>query len=374
MPLSYEEIKRILRKIEFDKTEPKLLTELVNKAIEIGDKEIRRINKMRQKSERLFNFLRDKDILIMLKPNVVLMDFLRKVAVGAVDGSFQVLSGSGGQWFAFFGVSMILAKNGFTVNPEVNVDGIIETIKCVDEAEAKRISSEIMMWSETKALRRLCEKMIGHNESYILIDGPIVDPPLLKDPSYINFRTSTIKFCINNNISVIGFVKRIIRNEFIKFLQLNFGEQLDLASFSSDIDLLSGILHQALSQFGYPVYTKPIHLLDFLEKSDPTYEIYSLYENNGIKIYHSYYKPTLRSKIYRIELASISTLTDNELKEVFDRILSLIRYIWTLPGMNEPLPIILAHEKCNIRQGAAEKLYYEVITRSLTEEEAYLWL
>jgi hypothetical protein len=374
MTLSYEEIRRILRKIEFDKTEPKLLIKLVNKAIEIGEKERHKINRMKQKTEKLFNFLQDKDILLELKPDESLINSLREVAVGAVDGSFQVISGSGGHWFTFLGISMILAKYGFTTNPEVNVDGMIETFKCADEARARRVSSEIMMWSETKALRKLCEKLIGHREPCILIDGPIVDPPLLKDPSYINFRTSAMKFCINNNVSVVGFVKRIMGNEFIKFLQSNFDEQLDLSPFSSDIDLLSGILHLALLRFSNPIYTKPVHVLDFLEKSDPRYEVYSLYERHGVKIYHSYYKPTLRSKIYRIELASISTLTDNELKEVFDRILLLIRYVWTLPGMNEPLPIILAHEKCNIRQGAAEKLYYEVITRSLTEEEAYLWL
>jgi hypothetical protein len=37
---------------------------------------------------------------------------------------------------------------------------------------------------------------------------------------------------------------------------------------------------------------------------------------------------------------------------------------WTYPGQDYPLPIILAHDKCNIRKGCAEILYEEIITRS----------
>ncbi|MCR8486849.1 MAG: DNA double-strand break repair nuclease NurA [Crenarchaeota archaeon] len=372
--LSYEEIRRILRKIEFDKTEPKLLTGLIDKAIRLGERERRRISKMRERIGQLSDFLQENGIILELKPDANLLDQLKKSAGGALDGRFQVISGSGGQWFGFFGFSRVLAKDGFCVNPEITIEALIEPFRCADESEAKIICTEIMMRGESKTLRYLGEELRGHEKSYILIDGPIIDPPLYKDPDYISFRASTIKFCINGGISVIGFVKRIVGSGFIKFLKSTFEERLDLSPFFNDADLLSGLLYMTFSRLRCQVYTKPVNLFEFLDKNDPMYTVYSLYSQYGFNIYHSYYKPALRSRVYRIELASASKLTDDELKSRIKEVLSLICYVWTLPGMNEPLPILLAHEKCNIRQGAAEKLYYEIITRSLTEEEAHLWL
>ncbi|MEM0054159.1 MAG: DNA double-strand break repair nuclease NurA [candidate division WOR-3 bacterium] len=371
--LSDEEIRSILRKLEFDKTEPKLLVQLIDQAVQLGENERYRISRMRRKIEQLSNFLQENGIIIELIPDANLLNQLKKSAIGALDGSYQLICGSEGQWFGFFGFSMILSKDGFCVNPEIAVDGSIKNFRSADELEAKRKCTEIMMWGESKLLRSLGERLGGFGKAYILIDGPIIDPPLERNPEYISLRTSAIRFCINNEISIIGFVKRIAGSEFIKFLKSIFEEKLDLSSFFNDANLLSGSLYVAFSRFKRPVYTKPVNLFEFLEKSDPMYTVYSLYNEHGLEIYHSYYKPTLRSKVYRIELASTSRLTDDELNNHFKEILSLICYIWTLPGMNEPLPIILAHEKCNIRQGAAEKLYYEIITRGLMEE-AYLWL
>jgi hypothetical protein len=52
----------------------------------------------------------------------------------------------------------------------------------------------------------------------------------------------------------------------------------------------------------------------------------------------------------------------------------LINQIWILPGMDEPLPIILAHNKCNVRRGTAETIYYEIMAKALSEGNLHLWL
>jgi len=41
-----------------------------------------------------------------------------------------------------------------------------------------------------------------------------------------------------------------------------------------------------------------------------------------------------------------------------------ISALWTFPGQNWPLPVMMAHYKCNIRRGCAEVLYDEMITRT----------
>ncbi|MCC6019132.1 MAG: DNA double-strand break repair nuclease NurA [Candidatus Verstraetearchaeota archaeon] len=374
MPLSEEEIRRILRKIEFDKTEPKLLVELVNRAIELGDGERRRVTRMKERCMRLLNLLKENAIINTLKKDDSLVNSLRRAATGALDGSFQVISGYGGRYYTFIGLSIILAREGFTVDPEVLLDGLIIPIECSDESEANKKSSEIMLWCETRSLRGLAERLIGLESPFILLDGPIVDPPLLRNSSYVQCRTDNIKSCINRDVTVIGFVKRIIGTEFMRFLQSTFNDEIDLSPFSNDLDLLTGILYFASLQSKLPVYTTPFQPLDFLEKTDPLFMTYSQYDDFGVKIYQAYYKPNIRSKVYRIELASTYSLYGEELRDKFEKILTLINYVWTLPGMNQPLPILLAHEKCSVRRGAAEKLYYEVITRGLTEEEAYLWI
>jgi len=58
---SIEELKRIIRKMEFNKTEPELLIELISKAIKAGERERTRLKKIDEKSHKLFSLLKDKD-------------------------------------------------------------------------------------------------------------------------------------------------------------------------------------------------------------------------------------------------------------------------------------------------------------------------
>ena len=78
--------------------------------------------------------------------------------------------------------------------------------------------------------------------------------------------------------------------------------------------------------------------------------------------------------MYRVEYVSFEKLGEEKLMKRFNRMMSLINLVWTLPGMEEPLPIILAHTKCNVRRGAAETIYYEIMARALSEGSLHLWL
>ncbi|MEM2399154.1 MAG: hypothetical protein QXW55_04255 [Candidatus Bathyarchaeia archaeon] len=67
-------------------------------------------------------------------------------------------------------------------------------------------------------------------------------------------------------------------------------------------------------------------------------------------------------------------LLSQKLSEKFDQMLTIINQVWTPPGMDEPLLISIAHNKCNVRRGAAETIYYEIMARALSEGNIHLWL
>jgi len=70
------------------------------------------------------------------------------------------------------------------VSPKVVVDRLVTLIKCSNDSKARRKSSEIMLWLK-RALRKLGGELFGLESPFILPDGPIVDPPLLSNPSYV---------------------------------------------------------------------------------------------------------------------------------------------------------------------------------------------
>jgi|GEM_PF-2446133 hypothetical protein len=367
--LSIDELRRLIRKMEFDKTEPELLVDLVHKAMESGEGEKKRLKRIIEKSDGLFKFLADNNLFCYIKGNEDTMEGFKKIPVGAVDGSFQVVGGRGGKWFAILGISQIIADKGFTLNPTVKVDGFIEPLEAVDEAEAHKKSEIVMFLGEIKATRRIAEQFSLKGESYILVDGPVVDPPLYMDENYIDDRVEAFKFCSKNNVGIIGFVKRIMGSEYLNFIKKEFKiESVD--EFANDLDLLSTVMFVAAKTITCPVYTYP---LSCSEAGDMACA-YKIYKEKGLNVYYSYYKPNLRSKIYRVEYASPKELSRTEVAEIYSKIFILLNKVWTLTGLSEPLPIIIAHNKCNVRQGAAEKLYYEIMTRALSEGEINFWL
>jgi len=367
--LSIDDLKRLIRKMEFDKTEPELLVELVNKAMKSGEGEKERLKKIIEKSNSLFKLLADNDLFCYIEEKEDVLEKLKKIPVGAVDGSFQVVGGRGGKWYAILGISQLIAENGFTLNPTVKVDGLIEPLEAVDEADARKKSEIVMLLGETKATRAIAERLSHKGESYIFVDGPVIDPPLYMDKNYIDERVEAFKFCDKNNVGIIGFVKRILGREYLNFVKEEF-EIETVDEFTNDLDLLSTVMFIAIKTIKSPVYTYP---LSYGEAEEAMYA-YKTYKEKGLNIYYSYYKPTLRSRIYRVEYASSKELNEIKVNEIFRKIFSLLNKVWTLTGLNEPLPIIIAHNKCNVRQGAAEKLYYEIMTRALSEGEIHFWL
>ncbi|MEM2293006.1 MAG: DNA double-strand break repair nuclease NurA [Nitrososphaeria archaeon] len=370
---SIDELKRLIRKIEFNKTEPELMTELVNKAMRAGEGERERLRRVSQKSHELFKLLKEMEIFRKIEVADETMENLKRIPMGAVDGSFQVVGGIGGRWYAILGISQIIAENGFTLNPIVKVDGGIEPIEAADERIARQTSEMMMMLGEIKSFRKIAEKLGLKGESYIVIDGPIIDPPMYAVEEYVADRVSALKYCYERDIGVVGFVKRIMGSNYLNFLK-NELEEIQSMEFTNDLDLLSTVMFDAVKEMEGPVFTSPINYEEGINEKNSLTFTYKCYKEKGLTVYYSYYKPLIRGRIFRIEYASFEELDEQNVLEKIDRILKIINKVWTLPGMDESLLTLIAHAKCNIRLGAAETLYYEIMARALSEGNLHLFL
>ena len=370
---SLDELKKLIRKIEFNKTEHELLVELVDKAMKAGEGERERLKHISKKSHELFKTLKDMGLFYQIKSDDKSIDTLKRIPIGAVDGSFQVVGGTGGRWYAIFGISQIIAEKGFTLKPVIKVDGGIEPLEAVDEGAAHHKAEIVMMLGEMKSFRKIAEKLgSSKKDCYLLIDGPVIDPPLYMNEEYIESRVDALRFCIERNVNVIGFVKRVMGSNYLSFLRNELGKQ-QVAEFTNDLDLLSTVMFDAVKEASCPIYTYPLSFDESTEKDNLTL-VYKCYRDRGLTVYYSYYKPSLRGRVFRVEYASFKELSEQKVLEKFDEILSVINIVWTLPGMEEPLPITIAHNKCNVRRGAAETLYYEIMARALSKGGLHLWL
>ena len=371
---SLDELKKLIRKIEFNKTEHELLVELVDKAMKAGEGERERLEHISKKSHKLYRTLKEMDLFYQIRQSDgKSIDNLKRIPVGAVDGSFQVVGGTGGRWYAIFGISQIIAEKGFTLKPVIKVDGGIEPLEAVDEGAAHRKAEIVMMLGEMKGFRKIAEKLgSSKKDCYLLIDGPVIDPPLYMNEEYIDSRIHDLRFCIERNVNVIGFVKRVMGSNYLSFLRNELGKQ-QVAEFTNDLDLLSTVMFDAVKEASCPIYTYPLSFDESTEKDNLTL-VYRCYSDRGLTVYYSYYKPSLRGRVFRVEYASFKELSEQKVLEKFDEILSVINIVWTLPGMEEPLPITIAHNKCNVRRGAAETLYYEIMARALSKGGLHLWL
>ncbi len=372
---SLDELKKLIRKIEFNKTEHELLVELVDKAMRAGEGERERLMHISKKSHKLYRTLKEMDLFYQIRQSDgKSIDNLKRIPVGAVDGSFQVVGGTGGRWYAIFGISQIISEKGFTLEPIIKVDGGIEPLEAVDEGEARHKAEIVMMLGEMKGFRKVAERLCSsRKDCYLLIDGPVIDPPLYMNEEYIEGRVDALRFCIEKNVNVVGFVKRVMGSNYLNFLKNNLGKE-QVVEFTNDLDLLSTVMFNAVKEASCPIYTYPLSFDESAEKESNLALIYKCYKDKGLTIYYSYYKPSLRGRVFRVEYAAVKELSEREVLERFDEILSVINIVWTLPGMEEPLPITIAHNKCNVRRGAAETLYYEIMARALSKGGLHLWL
>lgn len=337
---SLDALKWAHRKAEFHATEHETLIGLVRDAISKGNRVRENMRIMRNISKKVLEFARDIDIFYYPKP----IEDWERIVVG-IDGSFQVIGGTGGLWYAPISVAQIVMNQENLRMPLVTIQTHIEEI---DENKTPNIfgaAEEKMLEKETEMIMSWgCENI----PSLIMIDGPIVDPPRGGSAKYIQKRAKTILQAMIES-SLVGCVKKPRDRFLIEYLVSEGVEERLLKKFSGDQFLIVYLFHLLRSEgIKGPLCTKCI--------SPPKSKAVSKYEENGVEFSCQFFQLDSLSRPIRLDLAGIQSE-----KRAEDTVSNIV--FWTYPRHHIPLPVMLAHEKCRIRRGCAEVLFDEIMAR-----------
>jgi hypothetical protein len=242
---------------------------------------------------------------------------------------------------------------------------IFEETNLTPEDALRRVREE-MYRCEVSAIMRvssstLFKSAIGKKEILLMIDGPIIDPPNKKlYEGYVRERVNALLACKEGGALVMGCVKNLEGCFFLKFIdsQEELRELAIIAEgFGSDSQLIPFIFSTLYSE-GYALEaipikrTEPKWLIDEYEKFglDGVYRIYLTLGGGGTYIAVEY------------------IANDDDAVKIGKKVSDAVR-AWWMPGTKIPLPVLVAHSRCNIKRGAAEYLYRELLTRALSSEE-----
>lgn len=348
------------RRVDFNKTEPETLSQLVSSAVKIGEDIRSDYVRLRQLTDDALELLKREDLLRSRQFDLKEIILLSSRIASASDGSFQSVGGADGLWYIPISVALIIFRQGVRNAPEVKVGARILKI---DERQHPNLGATMetsMLNAEASILKdwaRDCPEGITH-----FIDGPIIDPPRHMEKEYIVYRVEAIKGCLDKKVFVLGCVKKLLGNFLMERMAdiLRDFEKERLTQFASDAYLIYHVFTKVSLQSKVTLYTKPLEILD----SNP---LYKPYKDAGLTIYFMYYQREPRSKPFRVDIpVKAGTQVDTEqLGEQAAVTLSA----WSYPGYDLPIPIVIADDKCNIRKGCAEVLYREIITRAASDNQ-----
>jgi hypothetical protein len=359
--MKYQDIIDMKKRMEFKMTEPEILVKLIKDAQRKGEKVRRDVERFRNLASKLNDLLEERGLVFnesLLKD----MQLKYKCVVG-IDGSFQLVGGAGGKWYAPISVARVIFEDGLGTQPRVDIFWAgIEEIEESEEWSPNRVASIMMLSGETKAILNWGTL---NKEAYVFIDGPIVDPPIISygGKEYIKDRCEGIKKCLEKSI-VVGCVKRSRDRFYIEYLKnatLDQPENECLDQFPSDQHLMAHIFAHVRSKGYYgPLFTKWIDV-------SSSNSVYKLYSNEGVHIVSLFFQKDIRSQILRLDIPFTMPPSENAIK-IDDKVIHVVKAVndWTYPGQDFPVPVFLAHSKCNIREGCAAILYEEIITRTRT--------
>jgi len=387
----FRQLKRLRRIIEFRKTDPEILKELVSQAHERSKELNETFEVLKQISLRLVDILERRKYL----RRIFITDEERAKIISkcvlSVDGSSQVVGGLGGRFYIMLSSVLVTLPNGLLSSSiKVKHPGVFVIPYTTSNSEnVKPVAEDLMFILETFALQEATDPECCSTEPILFIDGPIIDPPRpLTDESrqvtkellpseessdvteliirYHEYRAEVVRSLLDRGVVVVGFVKRSKSDRLLKAAVSAIDEAKELCeSFSSDEELARSIFvilgHVEDKNTLY--YTKPSELVGYDN------ELYENYLNAGIKIYYTYTHAIAKkySRPFRLELAVTRDLDEDSIQRLMENVLKVTN-AFTLPGYEISLPVIFAHNKCSIRRGAAEVIYREIMSRASSIE------
>ncbi len=337
----------ILRKIEFRRTYPELIAQLIERADE--------------KSATLFSYFKElkKNLdlkFFEIKKSIEMLDSLENVSqipIAGIDGSNVLVKGLGRKYFVVYGISIVLFKKGIESikKPEIKIFLDIDDFDEILDISPELWATVRMMRGETKAIAE-ATKILG--SGYIFLDGPIIDPPNYDEESYVDYRATVLAQAIKKGFNIIGIVKRYKSKLFVRASNLEP---------HSDRDAIP-LFFSKIRKEGYagPIYTRPLSLVN--DDIVPKFVLYKYLDkllDLGIdyQVFASYVQANQYARPIKVEFFAEDE--EDALSEV-KRIVSLIS-IYTYPKMKIPLPVLLAHKTSLIRKRVALSVIREILTR-----------
>ncbi len=270
------------------------------------------------------------------------------------------------------------AAVGITDSGKSVVKPLADVVIAPDSAEPEHARLELklrMFELEVEALKH-AEYMVSEVKAdVVFLDGPIVDPPGLpavySDPGlskrydeYVNARASTIARLLDNNILVIGIVKRIEGSLFRSFILKENGrvakhvENLSLGDYGLTLTL-TAVLRTRLCKYSesrnYMLVLKPFQLDAVLKEAVK-------YTSKGFNIVAFYVVPRLCGKLEEAKPIRVEIAYRGDMHDVIKRTVIKLA-VWHMPGTNVPMPVYLAHYACSIRRREAVKMLKHAMTR-----------
>jgi hypothetical protein len=354
--LEYKRILEAKRRMEFNMTEPEVLRRLIEVAKKKGDGLQQDLQRLSRQVGEILEACRN-NALLLTRSDLERVSVRYNRCVG-IDGSFQLRGGAGGRWHVFYSVARVVFENGLGGQPEIEFWADIEDISEQEEFKPEIAATLLMLTAETKAIFNWG---VNNKPAYVMIDGPIVDPPFfIKDShDYLEYRCEAIKKILQHSV-IIGCVKRPRDNFYVRYLfnilhDQNLKKKLEV--FQTDQYLMAMIFAKMRREgYTYPFFTKPIDVSEINN-------LYKTYKEKGIHIITLFFQKNPSTPVLRLDIPLLNKV-ESELN-FYTNILHIVKVIdmWIYPGQDYPLPVYLAHEKSNIREGCADILYFEIMTR-----------
>ena len=362
MSLDERSIEEFLTKLDFKRSYPDLVISLIHKSQDIAGELYSYYRRLEQIVNKYIGSIQEY-------VNVCSESLNFEKTIGSVDGSMVTLKGFGDKWFIVYGVSRVIFPAGVKnlSSPEISVGVHTEFLGSDDPTTIKRKAIIKMMYGESKAIRFLANT--SARKGIIFIDGPMIDPPNIKDHNYIEWRVDTFRTVKMFDSEIIGVVKRYSSQIFIGEL-LNKISDLQIYNDRFFVPLVFNKL-RALNNIppNVSLYSKPIRLRrEFEIAINPN--VFDAYEamlgdyesGESYYIYGMYFQYALGIRTVKIEFLARDF---DEAEQKSKWIAALLRSIM-IPGTYLPLPILLAHETSLIRKRVAKVILSNALSRFIS--------
>ena len=289
----------------------------------------------------------------------------RRMGVVGVDGSFQVVGPSHLRLILAVAVLVRLLWRAEGVDVETMYTGyFVDVVHGINEDVVRGVAEDVMMFLETQSLERITDFGDG---IAVFIDGPLMDPPrtLLEESAklfekmgcseahsrYHEWRAQVLSRAVKRGALLVGYVKRPGSDKLLlRVLNSCAEDYAELFESDDELTALMLVAQPELRNF----FLGPIEY----PQEHPLYEIY---REKGLRIVTAYTIPPGRMRPVRVEVPVIMSNAEDAVIKA----LALVRTL-TPQGLQHPLPVILAHERCSINKEAAKTMLRELVSRVLT--------